>query len=292
MREMVLNHASAAFPSRQDALDWLKDMAAGMSALVRERVTDSALRMSVNLYEIPCADGWSLHDAMYELNHKGAKEEYLFLARLSQKYPLIAEIGDDVKGRFLRCETRELSPEDGKPLIMCVIANAVSVSFPSDSVWDKDEITVRFDELLPDATIDEASETINNIARATHAQPIIARHKKAAILSADMETLWNMREEIFANLAFHPNVKSRLKDLSPAQLRGVAKAFYKMDTGNMSDVKSVSGGVSEFRIHFGPGYRIYFGKDAGGTRILAFGSKGSQSQDINFAQALWRSWNR
>ena len=292
MREMVLNHASAASPSRQDALDWLKDMAAGMSALVRERVTDSALRMSVNLYEIPCADGWSLHDALHELRRRGAREEYLFLVKLSQKYPLIAEIGDDVEKRFQRCEARGLPPEDGKPLIMCVIANAVSVSFPSDSVWDSNKVTVRFNERLPDATIDEASDTIDNLARSTHAQSIIARHREAAILSADMETLWNRREEIFVSLAFHPNVKSRLEDLSPTALHVIAKAFYKMDTGNMSDVKSVSGGVSEFRIHFGPGYRIYFGKNAGGTRILAFGSKGSQSQDINFAQNLWRSWKR
>ena len=292
MREMVLNHASAASPSRQDALDWLKDMAAGMSALVRERVTDTALRMSVNLYEISCVDGWSLHDALHELRRRGAKEEYLFLARLSQKYPLIAEIGDDVKGRFLRCEARELPPEEGAPLLMCVIGNGVSVSFPSEPVWDKDEITVRFDELLPDATIDEASEAIDNLARATHAQQIIARHKEAAILSSDMETLWNKREEIFANLTFHPNVKSSLESLSPAALHVIAKAFHKMETGNMSDVKSVGEGVSQFRIHFGPGYRIYFGKDAGKAQILVFGSKGNQRRDINFAQALWQNWKR
>ena len=293
MREMVLNHASAASPSRQDALDWLKDMASGMSALVRERVTDSALRMSVNLYEIPCADGWSLQDALYELPQKGAKEEYLFLARLSQKYPLIAEIGDDAKDRFQRREARELPPKDGAPLLMCVIGNGVSVGFPSDPVWDRNEITVRFDELLPDATIDEASETIDNLARSTHAHPIIERHKRTAILSSDMETLWNKRKEIFANLAFHPNVRKRLEGLSPTKLREiVVKALYKMETGNMSDVKSVGEGVLEFRIHFGPGYRIYFGKDAGGTRILAFGSKGNQRQDINAAQALWQNWKR
>ena len=151
---------------------------------------------------------------------------------------------------------------------------------------------VRFNERLPDATIDEASETIDNLARATHAQPIIARHKEAAILSSDMETLWNRREEIFANLAFHPNVKSSLENLSPTAFQVIAKALHKMETGNMSDVKSVGGGVLQFRIHFGPGYRIYFGKDAGGTRILAFGSKGNQRQDINAAQALWQNWKR
>ena len=292
MREMVLNHASVASPSRQDALDWLKDMASGMSALVLERVTDSALRMSVSLYEIPCADGWSLHDALYELQRRGAREEYLFLVKLSQKYPLVAEIGDDVEDRFQRCEARDLPPEDGKPLIMCVIANAVSVSFPSDSVWDSNEVTVRFNERLSDATIDEASETIDNLSRATHAQPIIERHKRASILSSDMETLWNKKEETFANLAFHPNVKRRLEDLSPTALDVIAKAFSKMGTGNMSDVKSMGEGVFEFRIHFGPGYRIYFGQDAGKARILAFGAKGSQRQDINFAQDLWRNWNR
>lgn len=292
MREMVLNHASVASPSRQDALDWLKDMAVGMSALVLERVTDRTLRMSKNLCEISCVDGWSLRDALQELQRSGAREEYQFLARLSLKHSLTAEIGDDVEDRFLRCEARDLPTEDGAPLLMCVIANGVSVSFPSDTVWDSDEVTVRFYELLPDATIDEASETIDNLAKATHAQSIIARHKEAAISSADMETLWNKREEIFANLAFHPNVKRRLEDLSPKALDVVAKAFYKMETGNMSDVKNMDGGVSEFRIHFGPGYRIYFGKDGDKAQILAFGSKGSQSQDINFAQALWRSWNR
>ena len=289
MREMVLNHASAASPSRQDALDWLKDMASGMSALVCERVTDSALRMSVNPYEISCADGWSLQEAMLELRLTGARDEYVFLARLSQKYPLIAEIGEDVKDRFLRCEARELSPEDGKPFLMCVIANGVSVGFPSDPAWDKDEVAVRFEELNPDEDIYEASETIDNLAKAVHAQPIIARHKQAAILSADAETLWNRREEIFSNLAFHPNVKSSLDSLNPAALHIVAKAFYKMETGNMSDVKSVGGGVSEFRIHYGPGYRIYFGKDADMRRILVFGAKGSQNQDINAARNLRRS---
>ena len=292
MREMVLNHASVASPSRQDALDWLKDMAAGMSALVRERVTDSALRMSVNLYEIPCADGWSLHDALYELPKKGAKEEYLFLARLSQKYPLIAEIGDDTEDRFLRCEARELPPEDGAPLLMCVIGNGVSVGFPSDPVWDRNEITVRFDELLPDGTIDEASDTIDNLARSTHAQPIIERHKRDAILSSDMETLWNRREEIFVNLAFHPNVKSSLENLSPTALQVIAKALHKMETGNMSGVKGVGGGVLQFRIHFGPGYRIYFGKDEGKAQILAFGAKSNQNQNINTARNLWQNWKR
>ena len=292
MREMILNHASAASPSRRAALDWLKDMASGMSDLVRERVADSALRMSVNLYEISCVDDWSLQDAMLELLRNGARDEYRFLARLSQKYPLIAEIGDDVKDRFLRCETRELPPEDGGPLLMCAIADGVSVGFPSDPAWDSDEVTVRFGEMLPDETIYEASETIDNLAKAVHAQPIIERHKQAAILSADVETLWNRREEIFANLAFLPNVKSRLENLSLAARHIVAKAFYKMETGNMSDVKSVGEGVWQFRIHFGPGYRIYFGNDAGMRRILAFGAKDSQSQDIAVAQNLWRSLKR
>ena len=290
MREMVLNHASAASPSRQAALDWLKDMASGMSALVSERVTDRALRMSESLYEISCVDGWSLYDALHELRRRGAREEWLFIARLSQKHPLIAEIGDDVEDRFLRCEARELPPEDGAPLLMCVIGNGVSVGFPSDPVWDRNEITVRFDELLPDENIYEASDTIDNLARATHAQPIIERHKRTAILSSDMETLWNKREEIFANLAFHPNVKSSLENLSPTALQVIAKALYKMETGNMSDVKSVGGGVLQFRIHFGPGYRIYFGKDAGKAQILAFGAKSNQNQDINTARNLWRNW--
>lgn len=61
--------------------------------------------------------------------------------------------------------------------------------------------------------------------------------------------------------------------------------------GNFGDAKSVGGGVFELRLDFGPGYRVYFGRD--GEKIvilLCGGDKGSQSKDMERAKELWTAW--
>ena len=50
----------------------------------------------------------------------------------------------------------------------------------------------------------------------------------------------------------------------------VAVALARMEQGNLADTKGVGGGVLERRIHFGPGYRIYFGRD-GDTLVILLG---------------------
>lgn len=61
--------------------------------------------------------------------------------------------------------------------------------------------------------------------------------------------------------------------------------------GNLGDAKSIGRGVSELRIPYGPGYRVYFGRD--GSRIvllLCGGDKHSQRQDIIEAQGRWADY--
>lgn len=63
--------------------------------------------------------------------------------------------------------------------------------------------------------------------------------------------------------------------------------LHRLRSGYLGDVKSVASGVSELRIHFGPGYRVYFCMRAGHlVLLLAGGDKASQVQDIRNAIAL------
>ncbi len=73
----------------------------------------------------------------------------------------------------------------------------------------------------------------------------------------------------------------------------VATALVRMAQGNLSNAKGVGAGVSEYRIDFGPGYRVYFGKD-GDTVIILLGggTKKRQRKDIEAAQDLWREYKQ
>jgi len=76
-----------------------------------------------------------------------------------------------------------------------------------------------------------------------------------------------------------------LKDKA-AQIRIVARTK-RLLTGNAGDYKKLSGGISEFRIDSGPGYRVYYTQR--GSEIillLAGGDKRTQGRDIKTAQRL------
>jgi putative addiction module killer protein len=61
----------------------------------------------------------------------------------------------------------------------------------------------------------------------------------------------------------------------------------RMELGNPGDIKSVGDGVSEMRIDYGPGYRVYFTRKGNAIVILLCGGdKKSQSKDIRRAQQM------
>lgn len=71
----------------------------------------------------------------------------------------------------------------------------------------------------------------------------------------------------------------------------VRTAIVRVQSGNLSQAKAVGSGVSELKLDFGPGYRVYFGKD--GTELvilLAGGTKKRQQKDIADAIASWRDY--
>ena len=149
---MILNHASLLAPGsdRSSISAWLGDVAAGMGQLVADRVAEKSLRMSQGINETWCLPDYSLWDAFNGLRESGFRDEYLFLVRLATKVPLLSETDEDVKDRFLACEEQTLPQGDGEPLVFCVIVDGIAIGFPSQPAWDRDRVTVSFNELLPD----------------------------------------------------------------------------------------------------------------------------------------------
>lgn len=73
----------------------------------------------------------------------------------------------------------------------------------------------------------------------------------------------------------------------------VTIALTRMGEGNVSKVKGVGAGVFEYKIDFGPGYRIYFGKDGEHIVILlGGGTKKRRQKDIETAQACWADYKQ
>ena len=84
-----------------------------------------------------------------------------------------------------------------------------------------------------------------------------------------------------------------LEGLDASAAAKVTIALTRMEQGNFSNAKGVGAGVYECRIDFGPGYRVYFGKD--GDRLVILiggGTKKRQQKDIAAAQECWAAYKR
>ena len=81
--------------------------------------------------------------------------------------------------------------------------------------------------------------------------------------------------------------RSRIKDLVAAT--AIRRRIDRAQHGNLGDVKSVGGGVSEMRVDVGAGYRMYYTiRERCVVFLLVGGNKSTQADDIRQAQALAR----
>jgi putative addiction module killer protein len=65
----------------------------------------------------------------------------------------------------------------------------------------------------------------------------------------------------------------------------------RVQLGNFGDAKAVGEGVLELRIDYGPGYRVYLGRDGSAIVILLLGGdKRTQSKDIETAKKYWADY--
>ena len=70
----------------------------------------------------------------------------------------------------------------------------------------------------------------------------------------------------------------------------IGRRIERAESDNFGDHKSVGDGVSEMRITYGPGYRVYYAHTDGVVYILLIGGdKSTQSKDIITAKRLWQN---
>jgi putative addiction module killer protein len=82
-------------------------------------------------------------------------------------------------------------------------------------------------------------------------------------------------------------------DLDSVARAKVVRAIARMEQGNLANVKSVGEGVLEYKIDFGPGYRVYFARSGETLLILLTGgTKKRQQRDIDAAIAHWQDYKR
>lgn len=76
--------------------------------------------------------------------------------------------------------------------------------------------------------------------------------------------------------------------LDPAAAARMTIALYRLEAGNVSGLKALGGGLLEWRMNTGPGYRLYFGRlDATTLVLLGAGDKRRQNKDIAACRQRW-----
>jgi putative addiction module killer protein len=78
--------------------------------------------------------------------------------------------------------------------------------------------------------------------------------------------------------------------LDPVTAARVDRYIRRLEAGNFGAAKALRGGIFELRMDFGPGYRVYYGRE-GRTLIILLGGGSKRRQGADIAAALDR-WNR
>ena len=81
-----------------------------------------------------------------------------------------------------------------------------------------------------------------------------------------------------------------LDDLDAVTAARVEKYILRLEAGNFGATKALQAGVFEVRMDFGPGYRVYYGRE-GRTLIILLGGGSKRRQDADIAAAVQR-WKR
>ncbi len=100
--------------------------------------------------------------------------------------------------------------------------------------------------------------------------------------------------EIYSTAEGEEPFEEWMAALKDAAGRAAVRArLERVEDGNFGDHKSVGDGVSELRINFGPGYRVYYGLDGKVVvLLLCAGDKATQEKDIKKAKRYWQDYQK
>lgn len=189
----------------------------------------AVLRTRVTLDQVPLGRGSSVNQCLMGLIRGPARDEAQLLLGLATKTPLLTDLGADVVDRFRGCEARDMDRADGEPLVLCAHLDGVAAGVPSSDAWDRETLTVRFDEILPNEEIQEVSETIDHVARLDHAHGIVARHLRHIRSSLNPRSLWDERDRAFPDLVFGPDVREQLARASTRTFSSMKRRLAELD---------------------------------------------------------------
>lgn len=219
MREMILNHASAAASvwSATEANAVLANLAQGMATLVAKMDLPKTLRLQYGMETIPLTPDASLLELLFAMQRSPAREEARFWLSLAQKMPLLADLPPASINHFYAFEPAQQLGVAAQPLMLCVHLGAIAVSFPTTPQWDVDLLDVPFTEILQNGSINTSSEVIDNLARLRHAPAILTRNQQQRFSDLDPATFWQQRHRVFPSLSFGQDVEVQLRSLGGNQ---------------------------------------------------------------------------
>lgn len=107
-----------------------------------------------------------------------------------------------------------------------------------------------------------------------------------------MHVLWEMYEYVSASKKVPFSIW--FSDLNDSRAKGlILQRLRRITIGNFGDCRFLRDGVFELRIHWGSGYRVYFGRSKNKVvLLLCGGDKGSQARDISRAIEYWNDFKR
>lgn len=229
------------------------------------------------------------------------REERSFLQTLQVNSPLLAEITDStVQNEEILADFKHQG-ESAYALSIAYLLNALAVSFHSEPRWNSDSLDLEVTRLEERKSSESAT---TELIITTSTERVIHASRREHILGHKGQIQDRLRSE-----PWHPQddllpcyITTNGKNLLAEWLDSLGDLLAKeiiqarlnqVKRGTLGDCKPVGEGVSELRIFYGPGYRIYFGQvTTDQPLLLCGGDKSTQVQDIIKAKQHWQDYQR